>query len=146
MNQEKTKLKHDGDVEISHVLGVIRRWNRTETYPWMKRKIINYLAPRLAAGISVAALTLHAFWAHSSGCSVNFQRGGAIVTLIAAALYAVVEWHDPKTLHLSGGPVTKLTFSNPYLTLPLLATLGTVVWGYGDLITWFGTACGAQAS
>ncbi|MDA9524131.1 hypothetical protein XI06_28600 [Bradyrhizobium sp. CCBAU 11434] len=60
--------------------------------------------------------------------------------LAAAALYAVLEWHEPSTANLSGGSVLQFWFYNPAFLLPFLGAGGTLVWGYGDLLPFFGSS------
>ncbi|MBY5385212.1 hypothetical protein [Rhizobium leguminosarum] len=61
--------------------------------------------------------------------------------MIASALaFGWISWHEPKTMLLSGGQVTTWSFFNPLFILPLIAFIGTVIWGYGDLLP-FGRAC-----
>lgn len=133
-------IGHEESFTLKTSWRVVRNWRRT--YPWMRRKAVNHLAPRLAFFISVLAIFAHAIWAAKTHCNVNFQRGGGIVTLTAAALYAVIEWHAPKGGLWSGGLVEKLHIWNPLFLLPFLGGTGTLIWAYGDLLPWFGsTGC-----
>ncbi|MCD0421232.1 hypothetical protein LOC51_28770 [Rubrivivax sp. JA1024] len=106
----------------------------------MKRKAIAYFAPRATLFITVASLAIHSGWAWATNCGVNFQRGGAIVVLVAAALYALSEWYEAKGGRLDGGALERYHFLNPAFLLPFLAALGTLIWGYGDLLPFFGAA------
>lgn len=142
MQQNPPKLPYDGDYGFRQAWLALREWRRPDTVLYMKRKAMEYVAPRLAFWISFLSLVLHSHWAWTTHCGANFQRGGAIVAFAAAALYAVLEWHDPKTAVLSGGPIQRVSFYNSALLLPLLGAAGTLIWGYGDLLPFFGsTGC-----
>ncbi len=135
-----SKVPHEEEVfGLVDALTVISSWTAQDTYPWMRRLAISYLAPRLALLFSTLVLGGHVIWAMKSGSGVNFQRGGAPVVFISAVCYAVIEWHEPKAALLDGGPVRKLRLFNPLFLLPLLAAIGTLVWGYGDLLPFFAT-------
>lgn len=127
------------DFRLRHALLVIREWRGADTYPWMRRRVMDYLAPRLALLFTVIVLIVHATWAMTSDCGVNFQRAGSPIVLISAGLYAAIEWHTPKGGMLDGGLVEKLKLFNPLFLLPLLGVLGTAIWGYGDLFPLFGS-------
>lgn len=140
MTPDPNKLTYDTDFTFAMVWGVLTKWRKSDTYPWMKRKAVTYIAPRAAFWISLITLFAHVIWAIHTKCGVNFQRGGSIVALSTAVLYAVVDWHDPKTAFLSGGRIKPITIFDPYIMLPVLAAIGTVVWGYGDLLPFFGNS------
>lgn len=116
-------------------------WNWRQVYPYNRRLAVEYLSPRCALWISLLALLVHALWAAHSHCGVNFQRAGAIISLAAAVLYATVEAHRNDAAKLSGSPILPFSFYAPGFLLPFLAALGTAIWGYGDLIPYFGTRC-----
>lgn len=137
--QEHPKLPYDKDYSFAQAWRAVREWRYPDTFPYMKRKAMEYFAPRLALWISVSSLIGHWYWASITHCGVNFQRGGAIVVLAAAALYAVLEWFEPNAATVSGGPVQRVWFYNPAFLLPILGALGTLIWGYGDLLPFFGT-------
>jgi hypothetical protein len=140
MQGNRPKLPYDGEFNFKQAWQAVREWRRPDTAPYMKRKAVRYFAPRLALWTSVLSLVGHWYWASITHSSVNFQRGGAIVVLAAAALYAVLEWHQPSTSNLSGGPVQQFWFHNPAFLLPFLGAVGTLVWGYGDLLPFFGSS------
>ncbi|TPJ77180.1 hypothetical protein [Mesorhizobium sp. B2-6-2] len=127
-------IKHDEIFTLQLSWRVLRHSARAD--PWMRRKAVNYLAPRLALAISILVAVVHFIWAVGSECGVNFARVGGIITFTAAALYAVREWHEPKTGLLSGGEVERIHIWNPLFLLPLLAAIGTLIWAYGDLLPW----------
>ncbi|GJE27540.1 hypothetical protein [Methylobacterium organophilum] len=130
----RPKLSYEGEYGFAQSWQVIREWSRDDTYPWMKLKALEYLLPRAAFWVSIAVLGSHWYWAEASRCGVNFQRGGAVITVAAALAYATLEWHDPGTAHLSGARAPVWSFFKPAFVLPVLAALGTAVWGYGDLL------------
>lgn len=140
MTHDPNKLTNETDFTIVVFWRVLKKWRESDTYPWMKQMAVTYIAPRAALGISLIALFVHFIWAIYTKCGVNFQRGGSIVALSAAALYAFVDWHDPKTALLSGKRINRLRILGPYIMLPILAAIGTIVWGYGDLIPFFGNS------
>ncbi|KYH02493.1 hypothetical protein [Bradyrhizobium sp. DOA1] len=140
MQQNHPKLPFHGDFDFQQAWLAVREWRDPSTAPYMKRKAMEYFAPRVAFWLSVVSLAGHWYWASTTHCGVNFQRGGAIVVLAAAALYAVLEWHDPKSAMLSGGRIQRIWFYNPAFLLPLLGAAGTLIWGYGDLLPFFGSA------
>jgi hypothetical protein len=119
---------------------IIREWNASDTYPFMRKNTANYLAPRLALWVSLAAVALHWYWATSSQCSFHFARSGAVLVLASALAYGWISWHDPKTMHLSGGKISNWALFNPLFMLPFLGFVGTIIWGYGDLLP-FGKSC-----
>lgn len=118
-------------------------WNEKDTYPYMKRSSIGFLAPRFTWILCIAGIVIHFIWALNTNCSVNFQRGGAVVVFAAALCYALVDWHKSDAAVFSGSPVKKLSLMEPLFVCPLFGTIGTIIWGYGDLITWFGNCCSA---
>ena len=130
----------DKAFKLAHCFCVLREWNRGDTYPWMRRRTANYLAPRIAWWASLLVIILHGWWASSSSCSFNFARGGALVVLISAAAYGWIMWHEPKGGLLGGGPINRFEPFHPLLMIPLLGALGTIMWGYGDMLR-FGVAC-----
>lgn len=137
------KIPHKQPFGVKQTYKVLREWGWPDTYPWMKRKAVNYLAPRVAFWFSGVALVGHLIWAWNTECSINFQRGGAVVVFTAAALYACIEWHEPNGGYYSGGPVQRLSLANPFFVLPLIGAIGTLVWGYGDLFPFLKTSgCG----
>ncbi|XHC10656.1 hypothetical protein ABWH98_24520 [Labrenzia sp. ac12] len=117
-----------------HAIKILREWRSEDTAPWMKRRAVNYLSPRCAALISVITLLVHLIWAERSSCAINFQRSGSLLVLNAAAFYAFIEWHKADGGKLSGGKLKRYSLFNPFIVLPIIAALGTVVWGYGDLL------------
>jgi hypothetical protein len=142
MQQNQPKLPFDGNYDFGQAWLAICRWRSPDTVPHMKRKAMKYFAPRLALWISALSLVGHGYWASITHCGVNFQRGGAIVVFAAAALYAILEWHEPNGAILDGGLVQRIWFYNPAFLLPLLGAVGTLIWGYGDLVPFFGsTGC-----
>jgi hypothetical protein len=54
MQQNRPKLPFDGDYDFGQAWLVIREWRYSDTVPYMKRKAMEYFAPRLAFWISVA--------------------------------------------------------------------------------------------
>ena len=101
------------------------------------------LAAPLAYVVTFAVLVMHAVWAHNTKCGVNFQRGGADISLVAAVLFAFVSWYGSEGFKLDGGRVPKWSLLNPNVALPLVALLGTITWGYGDMVPWFSSkGCG----
>lgn len=138
VSKKKTDLglKHDGPIAFRAAWAAIWKWN--VAVPWVQRKALDYLAPRIALVVSLVAIGGHAIWAVHTHNGVNFQRGGGVVSLTAAALYAAIDWHAPKGGALSGGLVEKLRTFNPKFLLPFLAGIGTLIWAYGDLLPWFG--------
>lgn len=126
----------ENQFSLGHSIAVIRGWRAKDTYPWMRRRTVNFLVPRCAFWLSVLTVAVHAWWASVSHCGVDFQRGGAVVVLLSAAGYGLVSWHEATSLM-----VNKLSPFHPLFMLPLLGVVGTLLWGYGDLLPFFGTAC-----
>jgi hypothetical protein len=139
MTPSPNKIPYEKDFTIAEAWLVVSTWRQNDTYPWMKKKAVIYLAPRVAFWLSIVVLFVHYIWALYSHCNVNFPRGGAVISLLAAGLYAVIDWHDPHTALLSGGQIQRVTIFNPFFVLPLLGAVGALVWGYGDLLPFFGT-------
>ncbi len=136
------KVPHDEEsFHFRHCIIVILSWSEKDTYPWMKRRTVNFLAPRLALAFTLLSVIIHTIWALKSECGINFQRSGAMITFISAALYALTAWHEPKGGYLDGGPLNKIRPFEPMFLLPFLGLLGTIIWGYGDLLPFFGTKC-----
>jgi hypothetical protein len=120
---------------------ILREWNQDGTVQWMKRLTVNLLAPRLAWWLSLMVIGLHGWWACKSSCGVNFARGGALIVLLSAIGLGVVAWYEPNYGLLSGGKIKRWHFFHPLVMLPALGIIGTVLWGYGDLLPIFGNAC-----
>jgi hypothetical protein len=138
------KIPYYGEIKPKEAMLVIRTWTQSDTYPWMKRKAIDYFAPRAAFICSIIVLTIHYWWAFESKCGVNFQRSGAVIALVSAALYSLIEWHKSDAGVL-GGTIKRFRFFSPYFMLPLLLAMGTVIWGYGDLLPMFGNCTSNSA-
>ncbi|RWB64377.1 MAG: hypothetical protein EOQ48_01805 [Mesorhizobium sp.] len=118
-----------------HAFKILREWNQKGTVPWMRRRTVDYLAPRLALWASILALFLHGWWATNTACSLHFARSGAAIVLISALAFGWTAWHEvPKLV------VNRPAVFHPLLMLPALALFGTFVWGYGDLLP-FGKSC-----
>lgn len=71
--------------------------------------------------------------------SISLGASAAIV-LISAPGFGCTAWHDTTGGMFSGGPASRLTFLHPLFLLPALAFIGTIIWGYGDLLP-FGRDC-----
>lgn len=125
---------------LIHCWRIIREWRTEGTYPWMRRRTANYLAPRIAWWMSLLIVAVHWWWAASSSCGFNFARGGALVVLLSAIAFGWVAWHEPRGGMLDGGPVNRWAFFHPLFMLPFLGLVGTILWGYGDLLP-FGSRC-----
>jgi len=129
------KVPNDDDLfGVRHAVKIILEWEEAGTFPWMRRRTVNLLVPRLALLLCVVVLAVHLWWALSTGCSYHFARAGALVALIAAIGIGTVAWHEPKGGLLNGGLVNRWAFFHPMFMLPLLGVFGTVIWGYGDLL------------
>jgi hypothetical protein len=48
----------DAKFKVRHAVKVLREWNQAGTFPWMERRTVNLLAPRLAWWLSLAAIGL----------------------------------------------------------------------------------------
>ncbi|WP_210168388.1 hypothetical protein [Aminobacter sp. DSM 101952] len=130
------KVTNDDDTfAFRHAIKILREWDQKGTFPWMKRRTAEYLAPRLALWACLLALFLHGWWAITTSCSLHFARSGAAIVLVSALAFGWTAWHEaPKML------VNRLAFFHPLCMLPALALLGTLIWGYGDLVP-FGKSC-----
>ena len=105
-----------------------------------KKRWIDWWMPRLGVAASIAAIIAHAFWAHASGCKTDFARGGAAVVLIALAVFAPIQYFadaDASVARLSGKLIAPLSMFDPFFAPPILAIVGTLLWGYGDLVAPF---------
>lgn len=122
------------DFRLIHYWHVFCHWRKFDTPQWMREATATYLAPRLALWASIAVVALHWWWAAISGVSLNFARGGALVVLISAVSYGWFTWHLTNVAIPSGGPVRRFSLFDPYFMLPLLGVVGTILWGYGDLV------------
>lgn len=98
------------------------------------RGAVEYFVPRIALFLSILLFVLHIWWAVSSRCGVNFARGGALLVLVSAGGLGWMTWLDPKLTFLSGGPRNKFDWLHPLVMLPLIGVVGTIIWGYGDLL------------
>lgn len=128
------KIRYDEDLKFLDALKILAQWHANDTHPWMKRKAANYISPRIGYLLTIIILLLHYYWAIESNCSINFQRGGATIVLVSALFFAWVDWHPPASGQLSGGKVEKFSIWSPLFALPLIAVIGTIIWGYGDLL------------
>lgn len=89
------------------------------------------LGPALAFGILIA----HFAWAVDSDSGANFQRGGALVVLVEFLLFAIVRSKlasENSQAWLGGRPESNLDIASSIISV-VVATVGTVTWGYGDL-------------
>ena len=132
----KHKIQYDDEIRLIEALKILREWRAPDTYPWMREKTVKLLSPYIGYILTAFIVAIHYFWATQSLCSINFQRGGALVVLVSAVLFAWVEWHTPNHALLSGGRLPKFSFFSPLVSLPLIAVFGTLLWGYGDLLPW----------
>ena len=139
MKRGELGIGHDETFTWLVSFKVIKNWHNA--FPWQKRKAVEFASPRLGLFSSVLTIAFHVYWAVTSSCSENFQRGGSIVVFISAIMFAYSNWHDSKGGRLDGGPVEKFEFWNPNLLMPIIAGVGTLIWGYGDLVPLFGN-CG----
>jgi hypothetical protein len=128
------KIRHDGAVSLAEAWLIIREWRKPDTFPWMRRKVVNWLVPRLSWVLSALSIVAHIVWAILSSCSTDFTRAGAAVTVIAAIGAALVDWHEPNAAMLDGGPVPRFRLLDPMVAIALQVALGTLIWGYGDLV------------
>lgn len=144
---ESGKVEYSGkvpreadDFGFIHSCRIIREWRADDTYPWMHRLTIDYLAPRAAWWASVLVVAAHWWWASSSGCGFNFARGGALLVLISASAYGLLVWYASDVAVVSGSTIKKWHPFHPLFMLPFLGFVGTILWGYGDLLP-FGKTC-----
>jgi len=121
-------------------LKILSEWNAEDTYPWMKRKTVNFISPFIGYILTTIILGIHYIWAVESECSVNFQRGGAMVVLVSAWLFGWIDWHKSEAGILGGGPIKKFDFFAKHFAVPFVAIIGTLTWGYGDLLPWISQA------
>jgi hypothetical protein len=103
--------------------------------PTQKSKSITYLAPRAALWISVGAFAIHLVLAAIWHSGTTFQRSGSIITMAAASLcrFGLVRCRKESS-QLSGDRPSTPRLYEPAILLPVLAAVGTAIWGYGDLI------------
>jgi hypothetical protein len=133
-SQRASRIPYEGPISLREVILVLRGWRAADTYPWMRRKAMNWLVPRAGWGMCLGLVALHFAWAGISSCSADFARAGAAVTLVAAIGAALLDWHDPKAMALDGGKLPIFRLLNPIVALALQVALGTIIWGYGDLL------------
>lgn len=133
-------LPSEGPYTLGQAWFAVRNWCKLP-YPYQKRHTVQSLAPLVALVITLASLTVHFIVASMTNCSVNFQRGGSIISLTAAALYAVLDWHKNDAALPSGSRTQPFKLLDPKILLPLLGVVGTLIWGYGDLIPLWSSKC-----
>lgn len=123
-------------IRFSHALLILRHWRKSDTTHVERHRSSKYFASLLGCLLSLLIVTGHYYWAAQSDCIVNFQRGGSALVLLSAVLFAWVEWHRPHGELFSEFRARRPTWRSPYITLPLIAVFGTLIWGYGDLLPW----------
>lgn len=110
----------------------VLRLGRT-AYPAERGRAVSYFLPRVSWILCAMAIGGHVAWALSS-CPLNFGRGGAAVTMIAALAAAMTDWHAPNAMVLDGGPANVFRLLEPKIAIAMQVLLGTAIWGYGDLL------------
>lgn len=130
------KISYDKKMTFRESITILREWYKDDTFPWMKRKTVNFVSPYICYFSITIILSVHYFWAVETDCSVDFQRGGALIVLVSAFLFGWTEWHKPEGGPLGGGKIKKFGLFEPHFAIPLTAIIGTLLWGYGDLVPW----------
>jgi uncharacterized integral membrane protein len=86
---------------------------------------------------TVLVLLGYGVWAYwGSSCPANFSRFGAAVVGIALAVFAPIQYYadlEASVAKLSGGPNIPW-YQHPFVVPSILVILGTLIWGYGDLL------------
>jgi hypothetical protein len=135
---EFLEFQNDDQYTLRQSYIILRNWNCQKIYFSTKKKIVEQYAALIAYATTVAIIATHSAMSYYWSCNTTFQRGGADISLVAAALFAFVSWYSIDGFKLSGGAVPKLNLLNPNLALPVVALTGTLIWGYGDALVDFG--------
>jgi hypothetical protein len=114
------------------------KYSEVGVLSWQEQaKWANKWMPRLAMAASVLTLLVHGALAWRSDCPKGFERSGADIVAFALAAFAVIQYFadiDAGTARLSGKRMVPWSILHPFVFLPILAIIGTVLWGYGDLL------------
>lgn len=120
---------------------VVRGWMDPKILPRSKIVVVQTYSTLIALTFTIPILLIHYMWAVHSQCSVNFQRAGADISLVAATIFAFMSWYAAPNSVLDSGGLPKFSWRNPNFALPVVALIGTMVWGYGDMLPGFGNSC-----
>ena len=134
-------LDFDPPPPLRKAVSIILGWQEEAILLRSRIIIVQRFSTPLALFLTMILLAIHFVWALHSKCSVNFQRAGADISFVAAGISALTTWYSVPNGGLDGGGAPKFSWRNPNVALPLIAGIGTLVWGYGDLFTSFGMAC-----
>jgi hypothetical protein len=93
--------------------------------------------PRVTAAVAFPVVISHGYWAFVTDCDVHFSRGGSLLVFMAVLSIFGLEDRMHRTSHMNfcdaSGPIP-FKFLGPYIVAGSLAMIGTLIWGYGDLI------------
>jgi hypothetical protein len=95
------------------------------------------VAPDTGIVGGIILLILHLAIAARTGCAENFQRGGSAIVALAVLVIAGIEHRRDRRSNLtfwSDDAALPFRLRNPYVMAPVLAILGTLIWGYGDIL------------
>ena len=59
-----------------------------------------------------------------------------MIVLVSAWFFGWIEWHKSDAAILGGTSIKKFEFFGTHVAIPLIAIIGTILWGYGDLLPW----------
>ncbi len=59
MTPNPNKIPSEKEFTIADAWLVLSTWRQSDTYPWMKKNAVNYLAPRTAFLLSILVLIIH---------------------------------------------------------------------------------------
>lgn len=135
-------FKDNGKYTFIQGLQTAMYWWKETTYFCQKKRAATASVSPLAIFFTIIILLIHSLLAWHFECSVTFQRGGADIALVAAALFAFINWYSMEGMVLDGGNVPLFSWLNPNVILSLIALIGTVTWGYGDLMPFGTRGCG----
>lgn len=128
------KIQHSDTLNIKQLCQIIRNWKQFKSIPSVLAKFWGSLIPYLVCVFSLISITIHGYLSYIHSCSETFQRGGSLLVLMAAVGFGIIEYINPETTYLSGRKKRTFHLNNPLVALPFIAAVGTLIWGYGDLI------------
>lgn len=131
------KIPNHGRMQFRHSLKIIREWDHHDTHPWMKRKTVDFISPLIGYALTLIIIIAHYIWAFETGDGLNFGRGGALIVLVSGALYGWIDWFRSGNEHEDDIDLRQFHVLESHFAIPFIAVLGTLIWGYGDLLPWF---------
>ena len=135
-HSDNIPLEQKAPPTAAQSLRVLRSWRRVLFRS--KVRVVQTHATAVALTATVVVISAHWAWARHTHNATDFARGGALVSLFTALLLATLATYTfDKGFQLDGGRVPEFHPLKPSFVVPVLAAVGTILWGYGDMVPWF---------